>query len=134
MTDISPSQPEDNADFVQELGQTEQMLVQLKQRYQQVKQAQQQQTELQGEGIQLGEEWENHQLPELEQELQRINRQIQELSLILESELLSNDELMRIYKSELRSGLLGEIFWQVARFGGLGILIGWLLKTWAMRL
>jgi hypothetical protein len=132
MTDTSHFHPEDHSDFAQELSQTEQTLVQLKQRYQQIKMAQQQQSELQAEGIQLGEEWENHQLPELEQELQRINSQIQELSLILESELLSNEELMRIYKAELRSGLLGEMFWQIVRFGGLGILIGWLLKTWAL--
>ncbi len=131
MTDTSPSYPEDNSDFAQELSQTEQTLAQLKERYQRIRQAQQQQSELQATGIQLGEEWENHQLPELEQELQRINQQIQELSLILESELLSNEELMKIYQAELRSGLLGEIFWQIVRFGGLGILIGWFLKTWA---
>ncbi|MGK7943915.1 MAG: DUF2203 domain-containing protein [Microcystaceae cyanobacterium] len=132
MTGTSPSHPEDHSEFAQELNQTEQTLVKLKERYQQIQQAQQEQSELQAEGIQLGEEWENHQLPELEQELQRINLQIQELSLVLESDLLSNEELMRIYQAELRSGLLGEMFWQIVRFGGLGVLIGWLLKTWAM--
>jgi hypothetical protein len=131
MTDVSYSLPEDDSEFTRELGQTEQTLQQLKQRYYQIKEAQHRQSQLQQDGIRLGEEWENQQLPELERELQQINQQIQELSLVLESELLSNEDLMRIYKSELRSGLLGEIFWQIVRFGGIGVLIGWLLKTYA---
>ncbi len=131
MTDSPLPYPEDESDFARELSQTEQTLEQLKRRYHQIRQAQQQQAELQEQGVRIGEEWDKNQLPELEQELQRINSQIQELSLILESELLTNEELMRLYQAEIRAGLLGEVFWQIVRFGGIGVVIGWLLKTWA---
>ncbi|MFY7931092.1 MAG: DUF2203 domain-containing protein, partial [Microcystis aeruginosa] len=28
-----------------------------------------------------------------------------------------------------RRGLLGEVFWQIVRFGGIGVLLGWILRS-----
>lgn len=55
--------------------------------------------------------------PALEAELAQIQQEIAEIDLALESRLFSWDGLK-------------EVFWQAVRFGGLGILLGWLLKTW----
>jgi protein subunit release factor A len=51
--------------------------------------------------------------PETKQELQEISEKLGQLETILESQLLTM-----------------EPFWSAVRFGGLGILIGWGLKTW----
>jgi DNA repair exonuclease SbcCD ATPase subunit len=51
--------------------------------------------------------------PETKQELQEIVAKLGDLENILESQLMTM-----------------EPFWTAVRFGGLGILIGWALKTW----
>ncbi len=51
--------------------------------------------------------------PETKQELQEIAAKLGDLENILESQLMTM-----------------EPFWTAVRFGGLGILIGWALKTW----
>jgi uncharacterized protein (UPF0335 family) len=51
--------------------------------------------------------------PETKQELQEIAEKLSDLENILESQLVTL-----------------EPFWTAVRFGGLGILIGWALKTW----
>lgn len=51
--------------------------------------------------------------PETKQELQEIAEKLNDLENILESQLMTM-----------------EPFWTAIRFGGLGILIGWALKTW----
>jgi len=56
--------------------------------------------------------------PELKQELEALEQELSQVELTLESELFSWDGLR-------------EIFWQAVRFGGLGIVLGWFLKTWA---
>lgn len=55
---------------------------------------------------------------ELKQELEALEAELAQVELTLESELFSWDGLR-------------EVFWQAVRFGGLGIVVGWLLKTWA---
>ncbi len=56
--------------------------------------------------------------PELKKELEALEQELAQVELSLESELFS------------WAGLR-EIFWQAVRFGGLGIVLGWFLKTWA---
>jgi hypothetical protein len=51
--------------------------------------------------------------PETKQELAEIAEKLGELEVVLESQLLTM-----------------EPFWTAVRFGGLGVLIGWGLKTW----
>ncbi|NJN32099.1 MAG: DUF2203 domain-containing protein [Synechococcales cyanobacterium RM1_1_8] len=54
----------------------------------------------------------------LKQELDALTQELAELELALESELFSLEGLK-------------DVFWQAVRFGGLGILLGWLLKAGA---
>ncbi|TAO06654.1 MAG: hypothetical protein EYR95_00415 [Phormidium sp. SL48-SHIP] len=54
----------------------------------------------------------------LQQQLQQIQQQLQDLELRLESQLFSWRELR-------------EPFWQAVRFLGLGIVVGWILKSCA---
>lgn len=59
----------------------------------------------------------------------QIREQIQELEVILESNLLKEGELKRLFWEGIRRGLLGEVFWQIVRFGGIGVLLGWILRS-----
>jgi hypothetical protein len=54
--------------------------------------------------------------PEIKAEFLQIQNQLQALEINLESRLFSWNSLR-------------EPFWQVIRFGGLGVIIGWLLKS-----
>jgi hypothetical protein len=56
--------------------------------------------------------------PEVKQELKLIRSRLSELDLTLESRLLNEWRLM------------WEPFWQAVRFGGLGIIIGWVMANW----
>lgn len=67
---------------------------------------------------------------ELEQELARIRSELEALSLELESELLTDRQLQKMFWDGLRRGLMGDVFWQIIRFGGLGLVLGWALKSW----
>ena len=57
------------------------------------------------------------QTPEIKAELTRLQKQLETLEINLESHLFSWSTLKRP-------------FWQAIRFGGLGVIIGWLLKSW----
>ncbi len=108
------SNPDDELDFDQSLQAVEQSLQLLKARYSQVQLDQQQQQQLQQRQSQL--ERESRPSPALRRELKQISQQLEDLELALESRLFS------------WSGLR-EVFWQAVRFGGLGVVIGWLLKS-----
>ncbi|MBD0342554.1 MAG: DUF2203 domain-containing protein, partial [Microcoleus sp. Co-bin12] len=54
----------------------------------------------------------------LKQELREIEKELETIELNLESRLFS------------WTSIIGP-FWQAVRFGGLGILIGWILKSYA---
>jgi hypothetical protein len=54
-------------------------------------------------------------LPQLKAELQQIEQELEAIGHNLESRLF--DSL--------------ELFWQIVRFLGLGIVIGWFLKSWS---
>jgi predicted RNase H-like nuclease (RuvC/YqgF family) len=110
----SQAQGQPEAEFEQSLAAVEQSLQNLKDRYQQVKTDQQQQAELQERYDRLKQSLQPANTSELQPELRQIQSQIEALELNLESRLIS--------ESSLR-----EIFWQVVRFGGLGLVIGWFL-------
>jgi predicted RNase H-like nuclease (RuvC/YqgF family) len=127
MSQAEPNHPpSQNEEFDHTLRELERSLVALKTRYKEVQEAQQRQNELQ-QGLQDKQA----PYPELERELQTIQDELQQLSLTLESNLLSDGDVKTLFWEGVRRGLLGEMFWQIIRFGGLGVLIGWLLKTWA---
>ncbi|WP_013325173.1 hypothetical protein [Gloeothece verrucosa] len=130
MSHSSPNPLNDyGEEFEQDLAKAEQALEKLKQRYALILEQSQRQAELHEQRSLSEQAWQNHPTPELEVELRQIEAQIQELQLTLESALLSSDDLKRLFWQGLRSGLLSELFWQIVRFGGIGIIIGWILKS-----
>jgi hypothetical protein len=118
-------------EFEQTLSTIERSLLALKERYGAVQTAEIEQENLTKHRQEIEAQWQENQLPELEQELQQIDEQLQELSVTLESHLLSEPALQDLFWKGLRQGILGEAFWQIVRFGGVGLVLGWLLKSWA---
>ena len=112
----SSKEPEENLekDFEQEFLVVERSLVALKERYIQVQADKSCQAELQQRRKQLNQQ--KYQTPEINGELKQIKQQLEVLELNLESQLFS-------------WGSLKEPFWQAIRFGGLGVIIGWILKS-----
>lgn len=115
-----PNQPDSDADeFEQALSEVEQSLQSLRERYAQVQRDRTLRTELQHRREQLRKELRhtsNRQA--LQDDLKQIKDQLETLELNLESQLFS-------------WGSLKEPFWQAVRFGGLGIVVGWILKSCA---
>ncbi|MFN5969766.1 MAG: DUF2203 domain-containing protein [Microcystis sp.] len=103
-------------DFARELEEVETSLRFLKDRYTQVQNDQQQKAQWQQELKNLRQN--SKQTPEIKAELTRIQKQLETLEINLESRLFSWNTLKRP-------------FWQAIRFGGLGVIIGWLLKSWS---
>lgn len=115
-----PNQPDTDADeFEQALSEVERDLQALKERYDQVRRDRKRQAELQQRREQIRKELRhssNRQL--LQAELKQIKQQLETIELNLESRLFS-------------WGSLKEPFWQAVRFGGLGVVVGWILKSCA---
>ena len=118
-----PSQPESQmqdmeAEFERLLEDVERSLVALKQRYVQVQNDLKLQAKLQQRLNQV-KKLHKTQLPiNLKVELQQIQEQLEAIEINLESQLFS-------------WGSLREPFWQAVRFGGLGVVVGWILKSCA---
>ncbi|GAB4188424.1 MAG: hypothetical protein Fur006_28850 [Coleofasciculaceae cyanobacterium] len=126
------SQPDTGADeFEQALLELERNLQALRERYAQVQQDLQRQTELQQRLKQVQREGSGTALPQIQGELRQIKEQLKELEADLESRLLSDSDLMTLFWQGWRRGLMGEAFWQVVRIGGLGVVLGWILKSCA---
>jgi chromosome segregation ATPase len=106
-TDGESSEPE----LEEQLLEVEQALAAFKERYNQVQADRSHQQELQ----QHLDELHHSKQPGMKTELRQIQQQLEELELRLESKLFS-------WKN------LKEPFWMAVRFGGLGVIIGWLLK------
>lgn len=111
---LGQQQSSEDLDFEQELEAVERSLDSLKERYAQVQATLQQQSQLQQRREYVEQELQQHPLPSLKAELQQIQEQLDELELNLESRLFS-------------WGSLKEVFWQIIRFGGLGVVLGWSL-------
>ena len=107
-------QQSEELDFDQELAQVERSLQELKHRYTQVQQDQARQAQLQSRQETLKQQLKRQPSPTLKTELKQIEAQLEELSVNLESQLFT-------------WGSLKESFWQIIRFGGLGMVLGWLL-------
>ncbi|MBH8566248.1 hypothetical protein I8748_29515 [Nostoc sp. CENA67] len=103
-------------DFAQELEEVERSLLSLKQRYAQIQRDRQQKAEWQQRRQELQQN--KYQSPEDKDELRQIQQQLQVLEISLESQLFSWTSLKKP-------------FWQVVRFGGMGVIIGWMLKSCA---
>ncbi len=110
----SPPEP----DFDQALAEVERSLQSLQDRYAQVCADQDRQQSLKEQLHQTQRQYQQTRTKSLRAELNRLQTQLDELEIALESQLFSWQGLR-------------EIFWQAVRFGGLGIIIGWLLKSYA---
>jgi len=108
----------DEADIEQTLAEIERSLEQFRSRYAQVKRDLDEQAELQNQLRQAKADYRRQRTPVLRQEVRQIQQRLEELEITLESQLVS-------------WGWVRETFWQVIRFGGLGIVLGWLLRSWA---
>lgn len=119
-----PSSPDEQPDpgeteFEQALAEVAENLQSVRDRYEQIKRDRIRQTELQHRREQIRKsQKQNGNSSSLKAELKQIQEQLEIIELNLESSLFS-------WRS------LKEPFWQAVRFGGLGIIIGWLLKSYA---
>ena len=112
------SQLGDLGEFSLLLADVERSLVALKQRYTQVQQDLKRQVELQQRLKQVKQELRKNHMPQFRVELRQIKEQLETIEINLESQLFS-------------WGSLKEPFWQAVRFGGMGVIIGWILKSCA---
>ncbi|QLE55922.1 hypothetical protein [Nostoc sp. TCL26-01] len=110
----SENQPE--PDLAQELEEVERSLISLKERYAQVESDRTLQAQWQQRHQEL--QHNKYQTPEIKAELRQIKQQLEVLEINLESQLFS----WRSFKKP---------FWQAVRFGGMGVIIGWILKSCA---
>jgi small-conductance mechanosensitive channel len=100
--------------FEQELVEVERSLQALKQRYSQVQQDQDTQAQLQQRQETLKQQLKLRPTAEMKAELKQIEDQLDELATSLESQLFT-------------WGSLKDSFWQIIRFSGLGLVLGWML-------
>jgi cell division FtsZ-interacting protein ZapD len=103
--------PFDEAAFAESLNALEAAVQSLRQRFDQVRDLQRQQQTVKGR-------LQDPHLPEAD--LQALQRELENLTLALDSTVVS-------WRS------LSEPFWQAVRFGGLGLVIGWMLRAIAIR-
>ncbi len=110
---------QDQIDMDTALAELERSLTELKNRYAEITQAEQAMPDLRLALNAHERQLKKHRHdPELRAEIQRIKTEMERLEVILESHLLN--------WSSLR-----DLFWMAVRFGGLGIIIGWLLRSCA---
>lgn len=119
--DSLPSHPDfrDPA-FEEALLAVERSLQELKERYTQVEQDHQIQASLAAQAKSLQTQLSQSNSPDLQVELRKIEQHLEELEVRLESRLVSWTGFQ-------------EVFWQVVRFGGLGIVIGWSLAFYVLK-
>ncbi|MBF2056221.1 MAG: hypothetical protein IGQ45_03135 [Cyanobacterium sp. T60_A2020_053] len=115
---MSSSDPSSTNDFDvnSALEDLENNLHRLKDRYKQIQEDQQRKQELITEKDTLIQQLKENNQNSLKSEIELIKKELDEIELRLESELF-------------KWSSLSEPFWQIVRFGGAGIVIGWVLKS-----
>ena len=111
--DSTESTTEDLAQAIDEL---EQNVAALRDRYTKVEQAQAEKQELRVRINRAQSELRQHRTQQLKDELKELQTRMEEVELTLESQLFSWSSLK-------------EPFWQAIRFGGIGVVLGWILHT-----
>ena len=96
----------------------ERSLVAVKERYTQIQVDRLRQAELGNRREDIRESVRQNPTAQLKQELREIEQELETIELNLESSLFSWVSIK-------------QPFWQAVRFGGLGILLGWILKSYA---
>lgn len=105
-------------EFEQALAEVERSLTALKERYAQVQRDRQRQAELKHRYEEIRQDRSIARSQEMKAEVKRIQQELETLEVNLESSLFSWSSLK-------------EPFWMAVRFAGIGIVIGWLLKSCA---
>jgi len=108
----------EESDIELTLAEIERSLEQFKARYAQVKRDLNEQQELQEQLAQARADYRRERTPALRQDVRQIQQRLEALEVTLESQLVS-------------WGWVRETFWQVVRFGGLGLVLGWFLRSLA---
>lgn len=111
----SSPQPDDR-EIEDEIAQVEQALIALQERYNQVKRDTIRRDSLLEQKSELENTGRNN--AEIKAELQQIQQELETVEVNLESHLFSWSSLK-------------EPFWQAVRFGGLGVVLGWILNALA---
>ena len=107
--------PDDNQEIEQLLTDIDRSLSELRKRHAQVKRNYQRRSELKQQRSRLKQQQKDNQTREpIKTQLRHIQQELDELEIKLESHLLN-----------------WQPFWQAVRIGGLGVILGWLLKSWA---
>ena len=114
--DSRSSNSSDNQDFETALNNAQSSLDKLRQRYAQINIAQEKRSELRVQYNRTQSELSRHRTKQLQEELKSIKQKLDDLEIMLESQLFSWSSLK-------------EPFWMAVRFGGLGILMGWALRA-----
>ncbi len=113
-----PNQSNEEAiNIEQSLQELEQALQDFKSRYAQVQADRDRQQDLRQQLSIAEREYQQKRSKALRAEVKQLRQQLEEVEIALESQLFS------------WSGLR-EIFWQIVRFGGVGLILGWVLRSW----
>lgn len=117
---MPPQRPDkSNAEEInieQALQEVEQALQDIKSRYAQVQTDRDRQQDLRQQLSIAEREYKQNRSKALQAELKQLRQQLEEVEVALESQLFS------------WSGLR-DLFWQIVRFGGIGVIIGWVLRS-----
>ena len=117
-SELNSETPGDESEFVQALETVERSLATVKERYTQVQVDRLRQAELGNRREDTRESVRQNPTAQLKKELREIEQELETIELNLESSLFSWVSIK-------------QPFWQAIRFGGLGILLGWILKSYA---
>ena len=117
-SELNPETPRDESEFVVALETVERSLATVKERYTQIQVDRQRQVELGHRREEIRQSMRQNPLSQLKKELREIEQELETIELNLESSLFSWASIK-------------QPFWQAVRFGGVGILIGWILKSYA---
>ena len=117
-SELNSETPGDESEFVQALETVERSLATVKERYTQVQVDRLRQVELGNRREDIRESVRQNPTAQLKKELREIEQELETIELNLESSLFSWVSIK-------------QPFWQAIRFGGLGILLGWILKSYA---
>lgn len=114
--DLEPSASTD--ELAQAISELEHNVAALRQRYSTVEAAQAEQQELRVRINRAQGELRQHRTKHVQDELKALHTRMEELELTLESQLFAWSSLK-------------EPFWQAIRFGGIGVVLGWVLHKMA---
>ena len=117
-SELNSETPGDESEFLQALETVERSLATVKERYTQVQVDRLRQAELGNRREDIRASVRQNPTAQLKQELREIEQELETIELNLESSLFSWVSIK-------------QPFWQAVRFGGLGILLGWILKSYA---